>query len=46
MDAVTTHIAEQYPTSDKGWGSYVEPLKNDFLPKERKLHPLAAVRRN
>jgi len=19
----------------KGWGSYVEPLKNDFLPKER-----------
>ncbi len=36
MDSVTTHIAEQYPTSDKGWGSYVEPLKNDFLPKERK----------
>ena len=37
MDSVTTHIAEQYPTSDKGWGSFVEPLKNDFLPKERKL---------
>ena len=37
MDAVTTHIAEQYPKSDKGWGSFVEPLKNDFLPKERKL---------
>jgi putative ABC transport system permease protein len=36
MDSVTTHIAEQYPTSDKGWGSWVEPLKNDFLPKERK----------
>ena len=36
MDSVTTHIAQQYPTSDKGWGSYVEPLKNDFLPKERK----------
>jgi len=37
MDAVTTHIAQQYPKSDKGWGSYVEPLQNDFLPKERKL---------
>ena len=35
MDAVTAHIAEMYPKSDKGWGSYVEPLKNDFLPKER-----------
>jgi putative ABC transport system permease protein len=32
---VTAHIAEVYPKSDKGWGSYVEPLKNDFLPKER-----------
>jgi putative ABC transport system permease protein len=37
MDAVTTHIAEAYPKSDKGWGSFVEPLKNDFLPSERKL---------
>jgi putative ABC transport system permease protein len=35
MDAVTAHIAEVYPKSDKGWGSYVEELKNDFLPKER-----------
>jgi putative ABC transport system permease protein len=35
MDAVTQHIAEVYPKSDKGWGAYVEPLKNDFLPKER-----------
>ena len=35
MDSVTQHIAEMYPKSDKGWGSYVEPLKNDFLPKER-----------
>ena len=37
MDAVTTHIAEQYPKSDKGWGAWVEPLKNDFMPKERIL---------
>lgn len=35
MVAVTTHIAQVYPKSDKGWGSYVEGLKNDFLPKER-----------
>jgi putative ABC transport system permease protein len=35
MDAVTAHIAQVYPKSDKGWGSYVEPLKNDFMPKER-----------
>jgi len=35
MDAVTQHIAQVYPKSDTGWGAYVEPLKNDFLPKER-----------
>ena len=35
MDAVTAHIAQVYPKSDTGWGSYVEGLKNDFLPKER-----------
>ncbi|HZZ37676.1 MAG TPA: ABC transporter permease [Acidobacteriaceae bacterium] len=35
MDAVTTHIAEQYPKSNKGWGAKVEPLKDDFLPPER-----------
>ena len=35
MDAVTAHIAQVYPKSDTGWGAYVEPLKNDFLPKER-----------
>ena len=37
MDAVTTHIAQAYPKSNKGWGAIVEPLKNDFLPSERKL---------
>src|SRR5580698_8861121 len=36
MDAVTANIAKAYPKSDTGWGSFVEPLKNDFLPKERK----------
>ena len=36
MVSVTNRIAEAYPVSDKGWGSYVELLKNDFLPSERK----------
>ena len=35
MDAVTANIAKAYPKSDTGWGAIVEPLKNDFLPKER-----------
>lgn len=35
MDAVTTHIAAMYPESNKGWGASIEPLQNDFLPKER-----------
>ncbi len=37
MDAVTAHIAQAYPKSNKGWGAFVEPLKNDFLPSERIL---------
>jgi len=35
MDGVTANIAKAYPKSDKGWDSFVEPLKNDFLPKEQ-----------
>jgi putative ABC transport system permease protein len=35
MDAVTAHLAQMYPKSNEGWGVYVEPLRNDFLPKER-----------
>ncbi len=35
MDAVTANIAKAFPRSNKGWGAIVEPLKNDFLPKER-----------
>jgi len=34
MDAVTRHIAEVYPKSDRGWGASVEPLKNDFLSRD------------
>jgi putative ABC transport system permease protein len=36
MDSVAKHIAEANPKSNKGWGVFVEPLKNDFLPSERK----------
>ena len=35
MDTVTANIAQAFPRSNKGWGAFVEPLKNDFLPKER-----------
>jgi putative ABC transport system permease protein len=35
MDSVTENIAKAFPKSNKGWGAIVEPLKNDFLPKER-----------
>ena len=37
MDSVTLAIAKQYPKSNQGWGSWVEPLQNDFVPKERIL---------
>src|SRR5207248_9048096 len=30
MDAVTRHIAEVFPTSNKGWGARVEMLHHDF----------------
>jgi putative ABC transport system permease protein len=35
MDTVTANIARAFPKSNKGWGAFVEPLKNDFMPKER-----------
>ncbi|MGC2162319.1 MAG: ABC transporter permease [Silvibacterium sp.] len=34
MNTVTEHIAQAYPKSDKGWGAFVEPLRNDFMPKD------------
>jgi putative ABC transport system permease protein len=34
MDAVTRHLAEVYPKSDKGWSATVESLKNDFLDRD------------
>jgi len=35
MDAVTAHLAEAYPITNKRWGAWVRPLQNDFLPPER-----------
>jgi len=32
MKAVTGHIAQDFPNSNKGWGASVEPLHLDFLP--------------
>jgi predicted permease len=37
MDRVTALIAKAYPASNKGWGASVEPLKNDFFPKEQRM---------
>jgi putative ABC transport system permease protein len=34
MAAVTSHIAEVYPKSNKGWSASVEPLKSDFLDRD------------
>jgi putative ABC transport system permease protein len=34
MDGVTRRIAETYPTSNKGWGASVEPLKNNFTSRD------------
>lgn len=34
MDAVTRHIAEVYPKSNKGWGASVEALRNDFIDRD------------
>ncbi len=35
MDGVTRQVAAAYPKSNKGWGASVEPLQNDFIPRER-----------
>jgi putative ABC transport system permease protein len=34
MNAVTRHLGQMYPKSDESWGAFVEPLHNDFVPKE------------
>jgi putative ABC transport system permease protein len=34
MNVIADRIAKDFPQSNKGWGVTVEPLKNDFFPKE------------
>jgi predicted permease len=34
MNVVAARVAHDYPVSNKGWGIYVEPLHNNFLPKD------------
>jgi len=34
MNVVAARVARDYPVSNKGWGIYVEPLHNNFLPKD------------
>ena len=35
MDGVTAGIAREHPREDSGWGASVEPLQNDFMPRNR-----------
>ncbi len=37
MDRMTAVLAKEYPKSNKDWGASVEPLKNDFFPKQRQM---------
>ena len=34
LNVVSERLAQDFPTSNKGWGTSVEPLHNDFLPPE------------
>jgi putative ABC transport system permease protein len=34
MDLVTRNIGQDHPESNKSWGASVEPLRNDFIPRE------------
>jgi putative ABC transport system permease protein len=34
MDVVTRRIGQDHPESNKSWGASVEPLRNDFIPRE------------
>jgi predicted permease len=36
MQSVAAHISQEFPKSNKGWSSVVEPLQNDFLDRNVK----------
>lgn len=37
MDVVTSRIAKEHPQSNKGWTTSIEPLHNDFFPRENRI---------
>jgi putative ABC transport system permease protein len=37
MDVVAKQISDVHPQTTKGWGVRVEPLRNDFIPRETLL---------
>jgi putative ABC transport system permease protein len=37
LDSIAANEARDYPETNRGWGALVEPLKNDFFPKNRQL---------
>jgi putative ABC transport system permease protein len=37
LDSIAANEARDNPETNRGWGALVEPLKNDFFPKNRQL---------
>jgi putative ABC transport system permease protein len=37
LDSIAANEARDYPDTNRGWDALVEPLKNDFFPKNRQL---------
>jgi putative ABC transport system permease protein len=37
LDSIAAREAQDYPETNRGWGALVEPLRNDFFPKNRQL---------
>jgi putative ABC transport system permease protein len=37
LDVVARRIGQEYPESSKSWGVSVEPLRNDFIPRQTLL---------
>jgi len=37
MDMVARRIGQDYPDTNKSWGASIEPLRNDFIPRETLL---------
>jgi putative ABC transport system permease protein len=37
LDSIAAYEAQDHPETNRGWDALVEPLKNDFFPKNRQL---------